>query len=580
MTSDSMLNPSDDRLIRRHLDGELSDVEFSAINDRLRTDAAFRHRYVQLADLETAMIDLLTSGQMNPQPVSDPPASRQLTMHVCLSAIAGLLVAAGTYFLISRSGDKTQPFGPVSKVVSSNESTSRNADSKSVSSANDRNDLPGSDSIKPADALLPAAVIVSVDEDFDGTEKVGQRLLPGSMKFGSGQVQIEFMSGATVSLSGPAELLIKSRKEATLMSGRATTHVSDRARGFVLNGPNAAVVDLGTEFQMSVSDDGITDVAVTEGEIELSLLGDDGNTLVSQRIDESGSVRLNRNTDELEMRAFEPGDSFPSVSSLPKTALVVSHEYVDAVLEDGPEIFWRFEDASLEFITDSSEAGTKGLIHRGAVPATLDVTGGNVEFQREQGIRYIRTDESIDGLGNGPLTFEFWMRPNDLQHSTCLAVYPDDANPGVNHLNVIEIVTDTFLIHEPGAMRFLVRSPPSVGPSHGVNAFTPSVCTPGQWQHVVAVWDESDIRLYFNGRQERQIDVRQPYISGKFHIILGQLKPFRNERQFAGAIDEVAVYRKVISAEDIKRHFELISNLNPNFVSQTPTTTPTAAESR
>ena len=51
-------NPLDDQWIRSQLDGQLSATEAEAFNDRLRSDATFRRRFVQLADLETTMLQL------------------------------------------------------------------------------------------------------------------------------------------------------------------------------------------------------------------------------------------------------------------------------------------------------------------------------------------------------------------------------------------------------------------------------------------------------------------------------------------------------------------------------------------
>ena len=51
-------NPLDDQWIRSQLDGQLSVTEAEAFNDRLRSDATFRRRFVQLADLETTMLQL------------------------------------------------------------------------------------------------------------------------------------------------------------------------------------------------------------------------------------------------------------------------------------------------------------------------------------------------------------------------------------------------------------------------------------------------------------------------------------------------------------------------------------------
>jgi hypothetical protein len=130
------------------------------------------------------------------------------------------------------------------------------------------------------------------------------------------------------------------------------------------------------------------------------------------------------------------------------------------------------------------------------------------------------------------------------------------------------VVSDTFLIHEPGAVRFLVRSPPERDAKFGINAFTPGLCAPGQWQHVAAVWDVSEIRLYFNGQLMRRVSTDQTFGDGRFHVIVGQLKPYVTERQFSGAIDEFAIYRRALTDQDVQRHFQHIAVDNPHCTAQ------------
>ncbi len=89
-------DPSDDRLIRRHLDGELSDSEFNEFEQRLMTDASFRRRFVQLSDLESAMAELLASGQV--QTVATPVDRTRngmiqvIAMSVLATTVAGLIL--------------------------------------------------------------------------------------------------------------------------------------------------------------------------------------------------------------------------------------------------------------------------------------------------------------------------------------------------------------------------------------------------------------------------------------------------------------------------------------------------------
>lgn len=83
----------------------------------------------------------------------------------------------------------------------------------------------------------------------------------------SGLAEIVFDNGAKVLLEGPAKLVFDSRTQATLAFGQLTAQVPPQAIGFTIQTPAVNVVDLGTEFGVRVSEQGMTDVAVFSGEV-------------------------------------------------------------------------------------------------------------------------------------------------------------------------------------------------------------------------------------------------------------------------------------------------------------------------
>ena len=89
----------------------------------------------------------------------------------------------------------------------------------------------------------------------------------------SGLAEIRFRKGTRLVLSGPARLELLSDNSARLHRGRATARVPERAIGFELQSPQGKVIDLGTEFGVAVGEDGTTEVAVFEGEVETAASG-------------------------------------------------------------------------------------------------------------------------------------------------------------------------------------------------------------------------------------------------------------------------------------------------------------------
>ena len=99
--------------------------------------------------------------------------------------------------------------------------------------------------------------------------KVGSVLTPGNLKLESGLAQIEFLSGGTVILEGPAELNLVSFGQAYLARGKVRVHVPPQASGFEIRSSATDVVDLGTEFGMQVGNGRQTEIQVFDGKVEL-----------------------------------------------------------------------------------------------------------------------------------------------------------------------------------------------------------------------------------------------------------------------------------------------------------------------
>ena len=73
---------------------------------------------------------------------------------------------------------------------------------------------------------------------------------------------------------------------------------------------------------------------------------------------------------------------------------------------------------------------------------------------------------------------------------------------------------------------------------------------PKTWNHVVLVREGRKMRVYLNGKPE--ISGESDPAAGADLFIVG--RPGASE-SFEGKIDEVAVYRRALSAEEIERHF-------------------------
>jgi hypothetical protein len=124
---------------------------------------------------------------------------------------------------------------------------------------------------KPYVAVVTQAVGAYDNENF--AIRSGQEVMSGQLSLDRGIVRLDFVSGATIVVEGPAQIEVANKMRVVLLRGVVTARISESAIGFVVDTETAHVVDLGTAFGVSVGDDGTTDVCVFEGEVTVNRQG-------------------------------------------------------------------------------------------------------------------------------------------------------------------------------------------------------------------------------------------------------------------------------------------------------------------
>ncbi len=120
-----------------------------------------------------------------------------------------------------------------------------------------------------------AQIVASVDAEWDGEQPdLHHSLIPGEYLLSRGSIDLELTDGAEVSLSGPASFQLRSESHLHLLSGNLVANIPEEALGFVVTTPQSEVVDLGTEFGVSVSGQGQTDVHVLDGLVKVLPIDD------------------------------------------------------------------------------------------------------------------------------------------------------------------------------------------------------------------------------------------------------------------------------------------------------------------
>lgn len=166
--------------------------------------------------------------------------------------------------------------------------------------------------------------------------------------FSAGLLEIEFGNGAAVVVEGPADLEVSGRGSAFLHRGRAVARVPEKARGFFIDSPRGRLVDLGTEFGISVGDAGDTEVHVMEGRVDAHVPG--YKSAVELRAKEA--LRLTAEPTRLQ------ADENAFVTEMPPRAD-----------ENPPYIHWSFDEGSGNVAANRGS----GLAERDALLRLRDV---------------------------------------------------------------------------------------------------------------------------------------------------------------------------------------------------------------
>ena len=136
----------------------------------------------------------------------------------------------------------------------------------------------------PESEPVPDMTFVTVTQLQDAVVnaqlQVGGRCGASTIRVESGFVGLTFDSGVEVTLQGPAEYELISDAVTHLHSGLMTATVPEGAEGFAVSTPTAEVVDLGTSFGIDVSNDGISNVSVFDGKVEVGALNTESRRLL------------------------------------------------------------------------------------------------------------------------------------------------------------------------------------------------------------------------------------------------------------------------------------------------------------
>lgn len=245
-------------------------------------------------------------------------------------------------------------------------------------------------------------------------------------------------------------------------------------------------------------------------------------------------------------------DAAGNVSGLSATVSVTvapaPGPYASAVLADGANLYWRYDDTEGPYAADSSPGGVRGV--QSGRPALQQSPGAVADAGAAYGF-----DGSDDKVYSdrwtqvaSAYTVETWFRTTTTRGGK-LVGFGSGTTSSLFHDKHI-YMTDKgqlFFGAYDGAFR---------------TVSTPGSYNDGQWHHVVGTQGPNGMTLYVDGKRvDGNGNSRHQAYTGRWHVGGDSLVsgwPSRpSSLYFAGQIDETAVYPNVLSADRVAAHYAL-----------------------
>lgn len=370
--------------------------------------------------------------------------------------------------------------------------------------------------------------------------------------------------GAVVRIEGPASVQIRDNGELGLLHGSLTLDsLGSDSDSLVVDTVIGRVLVAGQSSIGLVSDDLVNEVHVFTGS---ALLNPRDVTFETEqiRLVESEAVRVYSTTDTGSqlVRFSASKANFVSARSAGFDPLEIGEEYVEAVKLSDPGVYWRFEQLHGEspFYIDNE----------GSLPGMNAVVVGNPTWRQygknrvaEVGTARASAFHALETWPEEPLdeySVELWVKPQLYHHGEVLCLHQkEELEDGRHqHTMMLEVTAKHYFTHRlsesaPNRFRFVHRELGATQPISDTSLFAEETYEPRVWQHVVAQKKGNRQILWVDGQIAAERINAVP-LSEHVQILVGRVYPNSEYRRFAGQIDEIAIYDRALSPEEIRKH--------------------------
>jgi concanavalin A-like lectin/glucanase superfamily protein len=392
----------------------------------------------------------------------------------------------------------------------------------------------------------------------DATVEVGSSIAPGVLRLEAGLVQFEFYRGAVVVVEGPAELEFVDADRLVCRHGKLRAHVPPQSQGFAVMSPQFELVDLGTEFGMSVAADGSASVHVFEGKVELYDADSNRSALSRREVLAASGITVSAEG-QFQAVASE-SDSFVSSARLRQLATEDDQRRMDQWrtfsqrLQDDPRVvvYYSFEkvaDSPRVLRSHSEECRSLDGAIVGSTWSTGRWTGkGALEFKRPGD----RVRLHIPGQYES-LTYSAWVRIDGLDRPFSALMLTNGFDGGEPH----------WQLRGDGQLLLGIRKPSGPGIAYDSDPIL-DIKQLGRWIHLATSYDgaKGEVTHFVDGK----VVGRQKVQTAKVSLTLGDTEignwgtpptySPQKIRNLNGRIDELVLFSEALSEREVRDLYE------------------------
>ena len=409
-------------------------------------------------------------------------------------------------------------------------------------------------------AIVTRLVDITWDEGQTALD-VGDALSPGRLAIKSGFAQVEFFGGATLIIEGPADLDIQSEMLARVRSGRLRAQVPPAARGFSLEVDDMKVVDLGTEFGLSVSAEG-ANVQVFDGEIELypaekkkqPLKAGQALVRTADGVFKKSEVTPEQYLDIATMESRDQGQHRANCEKWEAWTKKLRHDprliTYYAFDQKGP---WS-RRLKCDLLPKNSELD-------GAIVGAKSVPG---RWKEKRALEFKRPGDRVRVYIPGEyssLSFACWVKIDSLDRMFNSLFLTDSYNLGEPHWQILDTGQMYFSVRPEkkgfdGILDRKVLSPPFWKPSLS-----------GKWLHLATTYDTKTGQAahYLNGKEIHSELIPEAQLVKTTRIGTATIGNWSEStipdahfaiRNLNGCIDELAIFSEALTSDEIMEMYE------------------------